>query len=138
MDAAVAAEPPALDDAAMEDLFREILASPSLCAAPLGAADAPAAASASLSASDEGAAGGVGLGLGDKALDGTQGGAHAGEEEMQALWEWLPAAADVDGGADAQGALDVLSAIELGIGSSAGVWADLVPPPTLASVPEVF
>jgi hypothetical protein len=117
----------------MDDLFREILASPSLCAAPLagGSADTAATAAVSAARSPTGDAGAAALGLADAGLDAAREGARADdEEEMQALWDWLPA------GSDAQGSMDVLSALELDVGACAGAWGDLLPSALVA--PEVF
>ncbi|KAI0032256.1 hypothetical protein K488DRAFT_78609 [Vararia minispora EC-137] len=135
VDATAPAPPePSLDDATMDDFFREILASPPLCAAPLASGPADAAAPA-VSVSEalfrEGTAGGVGLGFGDAAMDAAHEEDAHDEAEMQALWEWLPAVS----GSDAQGALDVLSALELDIGAGPSPWVDL-PPAQIA--PEVF
>ncbi|KAI0316510.1 hypothetical protein OF83DRAFT_1172833 [Amylostereum chailletii] len=125
-----AASPPDLDDATMDSLFREILASPSLSAASLPSA-AFTGAPVSCGAEEKTDT----LGGGDAQGDGSE----RAEREIQKLLEWLPSVvadgADTDGGLFSAESMntdsEALSALDLGL----GVW-DMAPPLSLG--PEVF
>lgn len=111
----------------MDDLFREILASPTLSATvpPQGGA----AAFAPLADLDfeEGTAG-LDIGMAGEESDGgfAEQEAEVDAEQLQALWDWLPGSA---------GAGD-LSALELDVGAGVAGW-DMAPAPPV-SVTEVY
>ncbi|VDB95971.1 unnamed protein product [Peniophora sp. CBMAI 1063] len=121
------AQHPQLDDAAMDDLFREILASPTLSAAVPPQASSSAFAPLADLDYEEGAAG-LDVGMAgedsDDALADQE--AEVNVEQLQALWEWLPGST----------AADDLSALELDVGVGATGWDMPVVPPV--SVAEVF
>ena len=112
----------------MDDLFREILASPTLSTAvpPQTGAAAFAAPLADLDY-EEGVVG-LDVGMAGEDSDGAvaEQEADVDAEQLQALWDWLPGST---------GAGD-LSALELDVGAGAMGWDMPVVPPV--SVAEVF
>jgi hypothetical protein len=126
-----AGAPAPLDDATMDDLFREILASPSMSAPTAGSSSATASTPAVTIDGTEETSDVVGLGLGAAVVDaaGEEASAHLKEQHdmQQALWEWLPSV----GTATMESGADALSALELDVSA----W-DFVSAAPLAS--EVF
>ena len=112
----------------MDDLFREILASPTLSSSvpPQASAAAFAAPLATLDY-EEGVEGmdiGIAVGQGDDASAEQE--AEVDAEQLQALWEWLPHGTEAGD----------LSALDLDIGAGVAGWD--IPPIPHVSVAEVF